>query len=318
MNCAASELKQSRPRRIAQEGLGALQELASAASPNGIVVIQSAGLGDSLHLTIVLHQLRRNHPHRWIGWATNKAYLSLHRRNPHVNKVVGLPKLAVEPGDPMNVEVCSSWVKFIAEQRPDLEVMVPFLVLDLDARSGGRLLLGGNDYASICFKACGVEIDSDIRCPVVNISDALKSWAKRWIQAHGRPIIGLSPFSISQPIKVARDSLLELIRTLNDEGIRVVYFGGPDEPLFEAIDARGLPFDRTAALIHELDAFVGCSSGNLSLALTRPDLPIVAVGTPYKAAPAACDYSNPCIEVATYREATSEVLQLLNHSNLQR
>jgi ADP-heptose:LPS heptosyltransferase len=318
MHGTTSELKQSRWQRIAQEGFRPLQELVSAASPNGIVVMQSAGLGDSLHLTIALHQLRRNHPHRWIGWATNKAYLSLHRRNPHVNKVVGLPKLAVEPGDPLNVEVCGLWVKFIGERRPDLEILAPFLVLDLDARRGGRLLLGGNDYASICFKACGVEIDPDIRCPVVNISDALKNWAKRWVEAYGRPIIGLSPFSISQPIKIARESLLELVRTLNSAGIHVVYFGGPDEALFEAMDARGMPFDRTAALIHELDAFVGCSSGNLSLALTRPDLPVIAVGAPYKAAPAACNYSNPCIEVATYREATSEVLRLLKHSTPHR
>ena len=314
-----TDLNPNRWQKIAEEGLWALKELMAAASPNGILVMQSAGLGDSLHLTVAIHQLRRDNPHRWIGWATGRAYLSLHSRNPHVNKVVGLPRLPdVYPGSPLNLAIRGTWIKFLKECRPDLQIIAPFLILDLDAQNGGRLLLSGNDYASISFKACGVAIDPDIRCPVANISGALRNWAKRWIEAHGRPIAGLSPFSISQNIKIARESIIEFVRTLSRASIQVVYFGGPDEPYFEALDARGLPFDRTTALIHELDAFVGCSSGNLSLALTRRDLPIVAVGTPYKAAPAACDYFNPCIEVGTYSEAASEVLRLLGRSNETR
>ncbi|MFH1011475.1 MAG: hypothetical protein V1784_09620 [bacterium] len=300
---------------IAEEGLRVLNELIATASPSGILVMQSAGLGDSLHLTVVIHQLRRDYPHRWIGWATNKAYLNLHKRNPHADRVVGLPKLSVCPGDPANLAVWGAWMKFIRERRPDLQLVAPSWVLDVDAQSGGRLLLSGNDYASIWFKASGVEISSDIRCPVVTIPEALRNWAKRWVEAHGRPLVGLSPFSFSQSVQFRRESITQFIQTLTCAEAHVVYFGGPDEPNFGAIDARGLPFDRTAALIQELDVFVGCSSGNLSLALTRPNLPIVAVGTPYKAAPSACDYANPCIEVATYKEAAAEVLRLLRRSN---
>jgi ADP-heptose:LPS heptosyltransferase len=206
------------------------------------------------------------------------------------------------------------WVKYIQMQRPDLRLVAPSWQLDLDSARGGRMLMTGNDYASIFFKASGVEIDPEIRYPVVKIPDELHVWAKRWTEVHGRPVVGLSPFSISQIVRIPRETIVEFIRKLNREGIQVVYFGGPDEPSFEALDARGLPFDRTTALIHELNSFVGCSSGNLSLALTCPNLPIVAVGTPYKAAPAACDYSNPCIEVATYTEATEEVLRLIKSS----
>jgi len=292
-----------------------LKELLDAAPSGGIVVMQSAGLGDSLHMSVVVHQLRRDNPNRWLGWATGKAYLSLHHRNPHANKVVGLPKPPTCPGTPAGLSIRGTWVEFIRQQRPDLRLVAPSWRLDLDCAQGGRILLGGNDYASIFFEASEVEIDSEIRCPVVEIPQEFRDWARRWVGAHGRPIIGFSPFSISQTVRISRESIVEFLRTITRGGIRVVYFGGPDEPCFEALDARGLPFDRTTALIHELDAFVGCSSGNLSLALTRPDLPIVAVGTPYKAAPAACDYFNPCIEVATYSEAASEVLRLLGRSN---
>ena len=295
-----------------------MKELLDAAPSGGIIVMQSAGLGDSLHVSVVVHQLRRDNPERWIGWATGKAYLCLHHRNPHANKVVGLPKPPVCPGTSAGLAIRGAWAEFIQRQRPDLRLVAPSWRLDLDCAQGARILLGGNDYASIFYKASEVEIDSEIRCPVVEIPQGLCDWAKRWVAAHGRPIIGLSPFSISQTVKTPRESIVEFIRTITGADIRVVYFGGPDEPCFEALDARGLPFDRTAALIHELDAFVGCSSGNLSLALTRPDLPIVAVGTPYKAAPAACDYSNPCIEVATYSEAAEEVLRLLERLNLRK
>ncbi|MBM3324400.1 MAG: glycosyltransferase family 9 protein [Calditrichaeota bacterium] len=303
---------------VAEEGSQILNDLISTAPRDGILVMQSAGLGDSLHLTIVIHQLRRDHPDRWIGWATNKAYLNLHKRNPHADTVAGLPKLSVRPGDPINLAIWGAWLKSIREQRPDLRLIAPSWVLDVDARSGGRLLLGGNDYASLWFKASGVEVNPDIRCPVVNLPEALRNWAKRWVEAHGRPLVGLSPFSFSQTVQFGRESIGEFIQTLTSSDVHVVYLGGPDEPNFGALDARGLPFDRTAALIQELDAFVGCSSGNLSLALTRPDLPIVAVGTPYKAAPSACDYANPCIEVATYKEAAMEVLRLLERSNGKR
>ncbi len=305
-------------KQMAEEGFPALQDLIDSAEPGGIIVMQSAGLGDSLHVSVVIHQLRRNNPNRWIGWATGQAYLSLHHRNPHANKVVGLPKPPIAPGDPAGVAVRTTWLQYIRERRPDLLVVAPSWVIDYDAHQNGDMILGANDYASMFFKASGVNIDPDIRCPIVEIPPELQSWAKRWVHAHGKPLVGFSPLSFSQTITLERQIFIDFIDRLSQENLKVVYLGGPDEPRLDAIDARGLPFDRTAALLQELDVFVGCSSGNLSLALTNPTLPIVAVGTPYKAAPASCDYFNPCIEVATYEDAAEEVLRLFHSKNLEK
>ena len=112
---------------------------------------------------------------------------------------------------------------------------------------------------------------------MIGIDNADREWAATFAHRHGlnkTNSVGFEYISYShQPIWQVKD-FKQLRNILNKHGIKCISFAGRGEPLVKGtLDARGLSWRKTVALMNHLGAFCGIGSGMTMVAAAAEKQP---------------------------------------------
>lgn len=268
-----------------------------------ILVKQIRNLGDTLHLTPIIHHYRIKYPNAAIAFVVGQWYHNVHEHNPHITKLF----LADHNANPQ--QRLALWplvhnahgvdFKIIASIFPFGEVH-PRNKWCHETISDQYLFNGG---ITDCKPLGGRDL-------IVKLTDGDRNFASKVLGRHGATKLVIFEFvSYSKPPIWQKKQFALLAQSLKKHNIACATIAAAQEPLIGGtLDFRGITWRQTVALLSRSIAMVGVGSGITMLAAAaKPQPRIIELGIAKSVSMKGCGYApsisltNPTIEAVRQR-----------------
>jgi ADP-heptose:LPS heptosyltransferase len=263
-----------------------------------ILVKQIRNLGDTLHLTPIIHHYRILHPNAAIAFVVGQWYHNIHEHNPHINQLF----LADHNATPQ--QRLALWDLIHGARGIDIKIIASIFPFgEVHPRNkwchetiADQYLFNGG--ITTCKPAGGRDL-------VVKITDQDKQFASQVFQRHSIEKLVVFEFvSYSRPPVWQKKHFTLLAKVLRKRGIKCATIAAAQEPLVGGtLDLRGITWRQTVALLNRSIAMVGVGSGITMLAAAaRPQPRIIELGIANSVSMKGCGYApsislpNPTVE----------------------
>lgn len=268
----------------------AIDWLQKSGKSKKILVKQIRNLGDTLHLTPVIHHYRLKHPNAAIAFITGDTYANAHRRNPHIDKLFLVDAKAdpqsrlqlwdrIKKAKGVDIAIIASIFPF-GEKHPQNKWCHENIADQYLHNSGIKNLkpLGGRKL-------------------IVELSDEDEKWAEKFIKDNNldrNKTIAYEYHSYSAPPVWKKAQFEQLSKNLDKHGFKCISIAGPKEGLVNGtVDGRGMTWRQTVALMDRIYGMVGVGSGITMLAAAAKNPPkIFELAIPRSISMSGCKYAD--------------------------
>jgi len=255
------------------------------------MIKQTRNLGDTLHLTPIIRHYRLKHPNAAIVFICGKAYENAHELNPHVNKIMTVDH-NLNPQERIAIRQ-----RMLTFESDNFHVIAPSIHPFGKVWKG--LAWSYENIADQYLHNAGIKNlkPEGGRGLVLKISDEDNEWAKHFLSSRKldpKRCIVLEYNSYSHPLTIKGKDYRNIIRALRKNNVTCICVAGKGEALLQgAIDARGISWRKTAALLNKVAAMVGVGSGITMIAAACKNKPlIIEVAVPPSITMKACGYAD--------------------------
>lgn len=273
-----------------------------------ILVEQNRNLGDTLHLIPIIRHYRVLHPDAEIVFIVAKPYANAWAYNDDVNAIVTIPSLEPKPRIALR--------KKLLEFRKEIKVISPSIFPYGEVWPELKW-----SYANIADQYLYNAGIKDLepaggRRLIIKLDDNDRQWAADFATGHKlnrKNSCGLEYISYSHQPGWGMGEFKDLVVGLKKRNIACVSIAGADEPIIPGtINAKGISWRQTAALMNHLGAFCGIGSGITMVAAAAEDQPkIIELAVSESITMKGCGYAES-IRVGTEpNEAIKVVSKLL-------
>jgi len=265
----------------------AIKFLRKSAGTPKILVKQIRNLGDTLHLTPVIHHYRLKFPSAAIAFVVGQWYHNIHEYNPHINSLF----LADHNADPQ--QRLKLWAAVMNARDIDIKIIAsifPFGEIHPQNRWCHTNIAdqylhnaGITDLKPLGGRQLIARTTKEDRAFAENICEKHKT----------RRLVVLEYVSYSKEPVWKFGMFRQLAETLRKKGVRCVSIASSTEPLVPGtIDCRGVTWRQTAAILGVSKAMVGVGSGiTMIAAAAEPQPRIIELGIPPSVSMKGCGYA---------------------------
>jgi len=256
-----------------------------------ILVKQIRNLGDTLHLTPVIHHYRLKFPGAAIAFVVGQWYHNIHEHNPHITRLF-LGDHNATPQQRLRL-----WPKIMGAKGVDIKVIASIFPF-------GEVYLQNKwchaNIADQYLHNAGVPMHPlGGRGLIAKITPDDIAFANRIKERHNiHKQVVLEYVSYSRTPVWGSPEFKKLTHELNGHGIKCITIAASHEGVIPGtIDCRGITWRQTAALLSKSIAMVGVGSGITMLAAAATPQPrIIELGIASSVSMKGCGYA-PSISV---------------------
>lgn len=260
------------------------------------VVFDWAGIGDTVHTRLIIQHLAREQK---VCWVTVPLVAPLYKDDTIAQVLSGF---ASPYRDPRQTWIRDGLCEFL--HNLFVEVFDGFKTVDVSYGVGKFWGAGWkqDNYANLFFGGAGVERDPEIKHTLTHKGTHHEKLPERYIAVESTSIsFGTLPV----------DNYVKMVNSLKAKDIETVQVGGPSDLVIpNAISALGMNLYDTFSVLKGSLAFVGRSSGNQSLMVFLPAIPVFEVEIPPLAGLTLCGYRDNVYSVG-YNEFPEKVRSCL-------
>lgn len=250
--------------------IDALEWLRNSNKEKKYLFVQNRNLGDTLHLTPIIHHYRTRFPDAAMAFIVGNPYNNAHVLNPHIDKLFSLPLLGPQERIRMRERLL---------KEKDIRLVMPSIFPHGEVWR--ELRWDGGDIATQYIKNAGIN-PRDLLVPrklIVKVHDSDNKWAEDFIKKHGinpKKACVIEYNSYSHPNLWAMKEYKEFASRLKNNGFSPISVCGPNEHIIPGtISAQGITWRQTVALMNIVSLMAGCGSGNTMLAAAAENPPII-------------------------------------------
>lgn len=233
-----------------------------------ILIEQNRNLGDTLHLTPVIRHFRIKYPDAAIAFMVGRPYSGAHEFNPHVDKIFCTP--VMKP--PGRIALRKHLLTF-----KDITYIIAPSIFPY-AEVWKELQWSYSDIATQYFANSGIGIQPEGgRKLVSQITDKEVAWARQFmknnhLRGNKTCVIEYNTYS-NQPVWRAPEFKI-FVKAMAANKIKCISIAGKKEKAIAgSIDATGITWRQTVALMNVVGAMVGVGSGVTMLAAAADNVP---------------------------------------------
>jgi len=265
----------------------AIKFLRKSAGTPKILVKQIRNLGDTLHLTPVIHHYRLKFPSAVIAFVVGQWYHNIHEHNPHINGLF----LADHNANPQ--QRLKLWPAVMNARGIDIKIIASIFPFG-EVHQQNRWC--HNNIADQYLHNSGIIDLKPLggRKLIARITNEDKAFAESICEKHNsRQLVVLEYVSYSKEPVWKFGMFRQLAENLKRKGIRCVSIAAEHEPLVPGtIDCRGITWRQTAAILGISKAIVGVGSGiTMIAAAAEPQPRIIELGIPHSVSMKGCGYA---------------------------
>jgi len=287
---------QSKKAKKMSDGLSVAKRVANSAKKwlldtgkkKLILVEQNCNLGDTLHLTPVIHHYRLKYPDAAIAFIIGQPYHNAHEHNPHIDKLFIAPNLDGKT----RIQFRKHFIKF----EPDIQIIAPSIFPYGEVWK--ELAWSYPNIADQYLHNSGIKDLKPLggkKLIIKTTEDDIK-WAKDFLKKHnlkGSKTCILEYTSYSAPVQWNVKKWKIYVDRLKHHGIDCVSVCGPHEGTIPGtISGAGITWRQTAALCSEVAFVTGSGSGITMVAASAKNQPkILEIGISPSVTMEGCGYA---------------------------
>lgn len=233
-----------------------------------ILIEQNRNLGDTLHLTPVIRHFRLKYPDAAIAFMVGRQYSGAHEFNPHVDKIF-CTEIMKPPG---RIALRKHLLKFTDITHVIAPSIFPY------AAVWKELQWSYADIASQYFANSGIGVHPQGgRKLVSQITDKDVEWARQFMRKNNLRrnrtcVIEYNSYS-GQPVWRSPEFRV-FVKIMSTHNIKCISVAGKKEKsIGGSVDATGITWRQTVALMNEVEIMVGVGSGVTMLAAAAENVP---------------------------------------------
>lgn len=239
------------------------------------VVLDWAGIGDTVHSRLIVQHLARDYR---VSWITVPLVVPLYKDDKLCQVLTSFASPYRDARQTFIWQGLCDGMDFMFREMFDFPKLVNI------STGVGRYWhkeWSRTSYPELFFAGAGVKRDWSVVHQLTHKGKSKKKLKRYIIIEHASITFGNLPVAQYE----------DLVQRLSKLGIASVVVGGPNDPAIKgAVDCRGLNLYDTFSVVKNSIGFVGRSSGNQSLMCFLPEIPLFEVGIPDLGAFGPCGY----------------------------